>query len=97
MDKVIDLTFNIICELPSNPAEFLQFWREKIELIPQEYRQNAKVNSEFGEGYLDFSITYTRPETKDEEAFRLECSESQLRYEREDLATYNRLKEKLGL
>ena len=98
MYKQINVSFDTMFEFPSDPAKFLQFWIEKIEVVPEEYRHDAKVEAELEDGYLNFSLIYFRPETADEERVRLECAEvDKKRITDRDLAAYNRLKEKLGL
>jgi hypothetical protein len=98
MDKKVDVSFDTIFEFPSNPVKFLQFWIEKIEVVPEEYRRDAKVEAELEDGYLNFSLSYFRPETADEKRIRLERAEvDKKRITDRDLAAYNRLKEKLGL
>ena len=57
-------------ELPENLDEFLRWWTDKFDLIPEEYRANAKVEctSEacWGSSYPNIKIYYTRPETNEE-------------------------------
>ena len=62
-------------ELPENPDEFLKWWTDKFDLIPEEYRANAKVectSETFYEcSHLEIEIYYTRPETDEEIRLRL--------------------------
>jgi hypothetical protein len=100
MDKTISihLSGDMDGEFPTKPALFMQFWKEKLDLVPEEHRGTTEIYLAVDEFSLDFSLTYTRPETADEERIRLECARSrEKRIAGKDFAEYNRLKEKLGL
>ncbi len=58
------------CDLPENLAEFIEIITNAMKDIPAEYRPAAEVEFETGfEEYGgEFSISYTRPETKEEAA-----------------------------
>lgn len=61
--------------LPTNPNEFLTFWKEKIELIPEEFKGTARITIEASTNFefsscLDVKISYTRLETRKEELYR---------------------------
>ncbi len=65
----------IIYNIPDTPDKFLQWWKDKFDLVPEEYRHTAKVDLDITDHYgsciLECSITYVRPETKEEETARL--------------------------
>ena len=62
-------------ELPENLDEFLRWWTDKVDMIPQEYRAEAKVECTSGIFYecshLEIEIYYNRPETDEEIRLRL--------------------------
>jgi hypothetical protein len=100
MDKVItiDLSREMDIEFPTKPALFMQFWKEKLDLVPEEYRGTTDIYLLADEFSLIFTVSYTRPETADEKRVRLKCVISREKSSTDrDLAEYNRLKEKLGV
>ncbi len=62
-------------EFPENLDEFLKWWTNKFDLIPEEHRANAQVECTSGTFYeclhLEIEIYYTRPETDEEIRLRL--------------------------
>ena len=82
------------------PAEFLAWWRAKIDQIPQEFLPSALVYitsscDHQGDHSPKIEITYSRPETSDEEAERLRREEIELaKRQRWERAEFERLKAK---
>ena len=72
-------------EWPSeNGAEFIAWFQEKLESIPQEFRGSAKIELDSvsgyeGSSYASIEIYYYRPETEEEAKVRE--SKSQYRAE----------------
>lgn len=88
-------------EVPESPEAFMEFWQEKIDLIPKEFLSTAKVDLDcqerWGSAYLELEISYRREETPQELAIRKgqeskRVSELEIR-ERTQLA---KLQEKYG-
>jgi len=91
-----------IVGIPCRPKEFLEYWQEKIALIPEEFQKYGVVDLEAGGEYdrpcIDLEIIYTRPETDKEEQMRereRENTENEIR--RRDMAELNRIKRKYHL
>jgi len=68
--------------LPTKPKEFMTWFQEKIDLIPEEFREDAEVwVYDFMPGYddsaLQVNICYKRLETDEEEKAREELEENQ--------------------
>jgi len=61
-------------DIPEKPSEFFAFWKEKIQLVPEEYREVALIEIEaeedYGSAMLAATVSYYRPETNQEEALR---------------------------
>ena len=61
-------------DIPTPPDEFMAFWQEKIDLIPQEFRCSGRAYIEpypFGDSSsLFLEISFERPETEEEAIIR---------------------------
>ena len=83
---------------PEAPAEFIDWWRAKIDQIPEEFRASARVRissaSEYDGGSSPvIEISYSRPETTDEQAKRIRREEvERAKRERNERADFERLK-----
>ena len=67
---------------PEDPAGFMAWFKDRIDLIPVEHRQNAKIEVSSESGYYDshtphIEITYQRPETDGQFASRLKREEQE--------------------
>ena len=60
----------------------IEMLEECIKNIPPEYQESAQLEEycEYGETYNRFILSYFRPETKEEEAARIEKNNTQLDY-----------------
>lgn len=64
--------------IPTNPDDFLKFFKDKIDLVPAEYKSTSKISINGHSdpcdtyGSVTILLTYTRPETDDEYNKRLE-------------------------
>lgn len=92
------------CEdsLPENPQEFLAWWAEKFSLVPEEYKDTARVNcsaeSYRGDSLIEVTISYVRTETDEEEAARLKREDDKRRFiENKELCQLEKLKAKYGV
>ncbi len=62
--------------IPEKAKEFLEFWRDKLGLIPAEYIESAEIKIYLGYeqyddgGFVVGKVTYERPETDEEEEQR---------------------------
>jgi len=92
---------SIVYAMPSKPTEFLAFWEEKFNEVPEEYRDSTEIEFEADMDYdsviSSVEIYYYRPETEEEKEER-EARETQARMinearERQQLAL---LMEKYG-
>jgi hypothetical protein len=76
--KIIDVSVfeDEISEFPGKPDEFIDFWTDKINMIPEHYRNNAVIyiSSEYDSHYIDISVAYSRDET-DKEKYHRESEE----------------------
>lgn len=91
---------------PKDPAGFMAWFQERIDRIPAEHRQNAKIDfsSEggyYGEHSPHIEITYLRPETDDQFSSRAQREAQQAeidarRKEQQERATLAALQAKYG-
>lgn len=87
---------------PEQAADFMAWWRDKLEQIPQEHRSRAGIeissDSDYdGASHACLEIFYSRPETYYECEERLR-SEGTMAMEREkrDRAQYETLRKRFG-
>ncbi len=85
--------------IPTNCNDFMRFWQEKIDLIPDEFRNDAEINLEPEKYYngpgINLSVSYRRLETDEEEAKRNAIENQQLEdFEKAEMIVYKRLKAK---
>lgn len=99
--KVIEVFDDECPDIPEKADKFMEFWQEKINLIPEEHRGTAEIELEadesYGSPYLNVTVRYKRPET-DEETVAREgrvLAQNDARRNRE-IAQMKRLKEKYG-
>ena len=85
--------------IPTKADEFMEFWQDKLKLIPDEFMESALINideiEEYGASYLSAKVTYKRPKT-DEKIAHDRKEDSVLRgiQEAADLRHLARLKAK---
>ena len=87
---------------PENAAGAIAWLSEKVESIPEAFRSTAKIEFDSVGGYegshhARIEITYTRPETDEEESDRMRVEE--VRHQRQrasELDTLARLQAKYG-
>ena len=71
------IVFKEDCEykIPTSPVEFMQFWADKINIIPEEFINTATIEIDIEDDYgfqsLILEISYTRPETNQEYESRI--------------------------
>lgn len=72
--KKIEIYSDTFYGMPEKMIEFVEYFQDKLESIPEEYRESACVDIEAGDEYSSGSlkIYYMRPETIEEEKFRKE-------------------------
>lgn len=88
-------------DLPENPKDFLKWWQDKFDLIPDEFMSIAKVKCETyetdGFSNLDVTIIYYRDETDLEIAMRKnEIERKKQNQHQSDWNEFERLKKKLN-
>ena len=69
--------------LPDSPNEFLKFWTDKFDLIPEEFKESAYIEAEFETPYtespcLNVNIGYYRQESEEEQSNRMNFSNEKL-------------------
>lgn len=75
-------------KIPEHPVQFMLFWEEKINLIPEEFKPHAKITIESIPEYhccpgVLVKIVYERLETDSEEKLRLEKQERHAKRKKE--------------
>lgn len=87
--------------IPESLCGFIDFWKSKLNIIPEEYRSAAKIEycaeSDWDVPYLTVELSYQRPENKEEKMSRIE-KENKIRSDirQRDLQQLAELKEKYG-
>ena len=56
--------------IPTKADEFMEFWQDKLNLIPDEFMDSALIDideiEEYGASYFSAKVTYKRPKTDEE-------------------------------
>ena len=86
-------------DIPTKPDEFIKYWQDKIDLVPEEYRDSTRIEIEadsyYDCGSLYASVSYTRPETDSEYGIRMRSEElSEKRHKASELRKLEELKAK---
>jgi len=81
LKKITTFTSGAITyDMPSKPTEFLAFWEEKFNEVPEEYRDSTEIEFEadmdYDDSFCSVKIYYYRPETEEEKEER-EARETQ--------------------
>ena len=89
-------------DIPEKASEFMDFWQSKLDKIPAEFMDSAriKVNAEidYDIALLEVKISYVRPELDSEmESRRYQEMLSADKDKERKLAEYNKLKQELAL
>lgn len=88
-------------EIPESPEDFLEFWRQKFDKIPPEYRSSGNIEMEaeqiYDVPYVKILVSYKRPENKEEEEYR-KNKEKRIQddIKEREIRELKRLKEKYG-
>jgi len=101
MMKVIEVFNEEYPDIPEKADKFMEFWQEKINLIPEEHRGTAVIEIEAGESwgspYLNTTVRYKRPETDEEKDAREGRIAAQSNAQRDrEIEQLRKLKEKYG-
>lgn len=88
-------------DFPSyNLVKFISEIQRHLDSIPEAFRNEAAIeigNTSCGSYYAQIEITYTRPETAEEEAYRLGATAARARFiEERERATLRQLQAKYG-
>jgi len=89
--------------LPSGAKEFMKYWQDKIDLIPEEFKDSAKIccdatDDGYGCNFIEVEVYYYRPETKGEEKERVNGDIENTKVIRDrELAQFAKLKAKYDL
>ena len=87
---------------PEDAAGAIAWLSEKVGSIPEAFRSTAKIEFNSVGGYegshcAQIEITYTRPETDEEESDRIQAEETRLQRQRaSEMDTLARLQAKYG-
>lgn len=77
--KIKAFNGDITYAVPSSPVEFMEFWEQKIAIVPDAYLSTTRIELEvcemYGDGQLELVISYTRPENEMEQQARVERKE----------------------
>lgn len=84
---------------PSDPAGLLEWFRDKIDAVPEHSRRSLSIDitayENYGGAEAKINFTFTRPETEQEEAEREAAEDAAARARRDnDLAKLRELKDK---
>lgn len=84
-------------DIPEKADEFIRFWQDKINMVPEEFRDTAKIEMEAEESYgcatFEATVSYIRSETDKEERSREKrAQDSQESIKRRELADLAKLK-----
>ncbi len=100
--KVSTICDREMWDIPSNPKDFMEYWQELFNEVPEQYKGFAKVELDAKQSYgsttIECTIYYEREETDEEEMkreSRIKHDESR-RNERK-MQEYLLLKKELGL
>lgn len=91
-----------IYNIPSSWNEFVNWVNEKDKLIPEKYRDSARIEFDYDIRHYDevictVEITYNRPETEQEKLERLKIEKDyKTRLKERELAELRRLRNKYG-
>ena len=90
---------NDVLHLPTNLKECIEWLQERIESIPEQFRDSAEIEmdvyEEYGCPYQTYIIQYERPETKEERTRRRSIENMhKAEVRRVELNNLKRLKEK---
>ena len=70
MNKKVTIYNEEYPDIPEDIAGFMAFWNEKIDKIPNEFKNSVRIEleseSSYGNPCLEVSIYYHRPETDEE-------------------------------
>ena len=63
---------NIEHKIPELASEFMEFWRTKIDMVPEEFKGSAYIEithcEEWGLPMITARVTYKRPKTDEDKA-----------------------------
>ena len=103
MNKHITVISIAEYEFPGNLLDVKDWVDHQLDKIPDQYQHTATLEIEGSRGYDDgisisIHVTYTRPETREEEAIREEATKQQhIDYYNREVARLDQMKKKLGI
>ena len=84
-------------DLPDNLIQFIEYFQEKLSIIPEEYREFADIEIDCCEYSGEFKVSYTRDETDEEQSKRLASINDRLVERRDSLkAQLEKVNKQLG-
>ena len=91
-----------VWDIPSNLKDFMDYWQDLFNEVPEQYREFAKIELDtkdsYGSATIECTIYYEREETDEEEMkreFRIKHDEA--RRNEWKMQEYFRLQKELGL
>ena len=100
--KVSTIRDKEMWDIPSNPKDFMAYWQELLNEVPEQYKDSAKIQMDSKESYgsaiIECTIYYEREETDEEEIKReSRIKHDEARRNERKMQEYLRLQKELGL
>lgn len=91
-----------LTDIPNNPKDFLAYWQEFFDEVPEQYRATTVIELQavesYGDASIECSIYYTREETLEEEQKReARIATAEERMKQSKMRQYLELQKELGL
>lgn len=91
-----------VWDIPSNLKDFMDYWQDLFNEVPEQYREFAKIELDTKDSYgsvtIECTIYYEREETDEEEMKReLRIKHDEARRNEWKMQEYFRLQKELGL
>lgn len=88
--------------IPNNPNDFLAYWQEFFDAVPEQYRATTIIElhavESYGDASIECSVYYTREETLEEEQKRkARIATTEASRAQQKMRMYLELQKELGL
>lgn len=100
--EVYVLRYSELTDIPNNPNDFLAYWQEFFDEVPEQYRASTIIELQavesYGDASIECSVYYTREETLEEEQEReARITDNEECIKRNKMRQYLELQKELGL
>ena len=100
--EVYVLRYSELTDIPNNPDDFLAYWQEFFDEVPEQYRASTIIELQavesYGDASIECSVYYTREETLEEEQKReARIVSDEERMKQIKMRQYLELQKELGL